>query len=180
MQTDDGSYFVTHATGQNQDIVFVFPTSVTPSTVTHFLIEYQLKSSYANSPGMKLGAWDNTGVLSISGTRTPPATSDTWYTLDVTSNPSIYFWADNSLMIALCDCDTSSTARDISIDVARVTIYTSSGASPVANFSGTPTTGTAPLAVTFTDSSTNTPTSWSWTFGDSNTSTAQNPSPYLQ
>ena len=47
---------------------------------------------------------------------------------------------------------------------------------PVANFSGTPTSGTAPLSVTFTDSSTNTPTSWSWTFGDSNTSTAQNPS----
>ena len=36
--------------------------------------------------------------------------------------------------------------------------------------------GAAPLAVTFTDSSTNTPTAWSWTFGDSNTSTVQNPS----
>ncbi len=47
---------------------------------------------------------------------------------------------------------------------------------PVANFSGTPTTGAAPLAVSFTDSSTNTPTAWSWTFGDSSTSTAQNPS----
>jgi len=47
---------------------------------------------------------------------------------------------------------------------------------PVADFSGTPTTGTAPLAVSFTDSSTNTPTAWSWDFGDSNTSTVQNPS----
>jgi PKD repeat protein len=47
---------------------------------------------------------------------------------------------------------------------------------PVANFTGTPLTGTEPLAVTFTDSSTNTPTSWAWTFGDGGTSTAQNPS----
>jgi PKD repeat protein len=47
---------------------------------------------------------------------------------------------------------------------------------PVANFSGTPTSGAAPLAVTFTDSSTNGPTAWSWTFGDTYTSTTQNPS----
>ncbi|MFH2054851.1 MAG: PKD domain-containing protein, partial [bacterium] len=47
---------------------------------------------------------------------------------------------------------------------------------PVANFSGTPTSGSYPLAVAFTDLSTNNPTSWSWTFGDGGTSTAQNPS----
>jgi PKD repeat protein len=48
-------------------------------------------------------------------------------------------------------------------------------ASPVTNFTATPTNGTAPLAVQFTDTSTNTPTAWSWTFGDDNTSTVQNP-----
>jgi len=47
---------------------------------------------------------------------------------------------------------------------------------PVAGFTGTPTSGTAPLTVTFTDSSINTPTSWSWNFGDGSTSTIQNPS----
>jgi PKD repeat protein len=47
---------------------------------------------------------------------------------------------------------------------------------PVADFSGTPLSGTAPLSVAFTDASTNTPTSWAWTFGDGGTSTAQNPS----
>jgi PKD repeat protein len=47
---------------------------------------------------------------------------------------------------------------------------------PVANFSGSPTSGPAPLSVQFTDLSTNAPTSWSWTFGDNGTSTAQNPS----
>ena len=46
---------------------------------------------------------------------------------------------------------------------------------PVADFTGSPTTGSAPLAVTFTDTSTNSPTSWSWSFGDGATSTAHNP-----
>jgi len=47
---------------------------------------------------------------------------------------------------------------------------------PVANFTGTPTTGTAPLVVSFTDTSTNSPTSWAWSFGDGGTATTQNPS----
>ena len=52
------------------------------------------------------------------------------------------------------------------------------GCSPTvaANFSGTPTSGAAPLAVSFTDLSTGSPTSWSWNFGDGGTSSAQNPS----
>ena len=47
---------------------------------------------------------------------------------------------------------------------------------PVADFSGTPLSGDAPLLVDFTDNSSNAPTSWSWDFGDGGTSTAQNPS----
>lgn len=47
---------------------------------------------------------------------------------------------------------------------------------PVADFSGTPLTGLAPLPVQFTDLSTNTPSSWLWDFGDGGASTEQNPS----
>ena len=47
---------------------------------------------------------------------------------------------------------------------------------PVASFTGTPTSGVAPLLVTFTDTSTNSPTSWSWNFGDGSSSSLQNPS----
>jgi PKD repeat protein len=49
-------------------------------------------------------------------------------------------------------------------------------AAPVADFTGIPTSGSAPLAVKFSDSSTNNPTIWSWDFGDGGTSTAQDPS----
>ena len=42
-------------------------------------------------------------------------------------------------------------------------------AAPLANFTGSPLTGTAPLAVTFTDLSTSPGiTNWSWNFGDGN------------
>ncbi|MEO2144589.1 MAG: PKD domain-containing protein, partial [bacterium] len=47
---------------------------------------------------------------------------------------------------------------------------------PVANFSGTPTSGTSPLTVAFSDSSTGVVTSYAWAFGDGATSTLQNPS----
>lgn len=48
-------------------------------------------------------------------------------------------------------------------------------AAPVANFTGTPLSGTAPLLVSFTDTSTGSVSTWSWAFGDGGTSTAQHP-----
>ena len=47
---------------------------------------------------------------------------------------------------------------------------------PTAAFTASPTSGTAPLAVSFSDTSTGAPTSWAWTFGDGGTSTSRNPS----
>ena len=41
-------------------------------------------------------------------------------------------------------------------------------AAPVADFTGSPTSGTAPLNVAFTDTSSGIPTGWSWYFGDEN------------
>ena len=56
-------------------------------------------------------------------------------------------------------------------------ILLSNSVAPVASFTGTPVSGTAPLKVTFTDASTNSPTSWSWSFGDGSSvnATAKNP-----
>jgi len=47
---------------------------------------------------------------------------------------------------------------------------------PIANFEGTPTTGEAPLLVSFTDLSTGDIDTWNWVFGDGGSSTDQNPS----
>jgi len=54
-------------------------------------------------------------------------------------------------------------------------IISATSAAPVANFSASPTSGRAPLAVTFTNSSSGNVTSYSWNFGDGRTSTGQNP-----
>lgn len=48
-------------------------------------------------------------------------------------------------------------------------------AAPVAAFTGTPTNGTNPLTVAFTDQSTNGPVTFLWDFGDGVTSTDQDP-----
>ena len=47
---------------------------------------------------------------------------------------------------------------------------------PSADFSATPTSGNAPLTVTFKDATSKSPTAWAWNFGDSGTSSVQNPS----
>ncbi|MFA5416236.1 MAG: PKD domain-containing protein, partial [Methanoregula sp.] len=61
---------------------------------------------------------------------------------------------------------STTTVTDGTITVTPVT--------PVASFTGTPVTGDAPLAVTFTDTSSNFPTAWAWDFGDGATATTQN------
>ncbi len=46
---------------------------------------------------------------------------------------------------------------------------------PTSDFSGTPTSGVAPLTVDFTDESIDTVNTWAWYFGDGGTSSEQNP-----
>jgi PKD repeat protein len=60
---------------------------------------------------------------------------------------------------------------------ASTTITVTAAPQPVAaSFTASPTSGTAPLSVSFHDTSTGVPTSWLWSFGDGSSSTAQNPS----
>jgi len=47
---------------------------------------------------------------------------------------------------------------------------------PEASFTASPTSGPAPLGVSFTDTSCGSVAGWAWAFGDGNTSTNQNPS----
>ncbi len=53
---------------------------------------------------------------------------------------------------------------------------TATAAAPVAQFSGVPTSGSLPLNVAFSNSSSGSITSYAWTFGDGGTSTLQAPS----
>jgi len=61
-------------------------------------------------------------------------------------------------------------------DPQVVNLFAFTVAAPTAEFSASPTSGTAALTVNFTDESTGDITSWSWSFGDGGTSDEQNPS----
>jgi PKD repeat protein len=54
-----------------------------------------------------------------------------------------------------------------------ITVY--NPAPPVANFTASPVTGSAPLNVSFTDLSENGPVTWNWTFGDGDGATVRDP-----
>ncbi len=86
-------------------------------------------------------------------------------------NPAAHSFAPGVYTVGLT-C-TFSNAGPASISDSLILTIT---ASSVADFSATPLSGTAPLAVAFTDLSTPTPSAWAWTFGDGATSTSQNPS----
>jgi len=87
-------------------------------------------------------------------------------------HPSHQYTSANTYTVSLTA--TNSSGQDTEMKPSYITV--TGTAPPVADFSGNPTQGNAPLTVNFTDLSTNSPTAWDWTFGDSGTSEAQHPS----
>ncbi len=81
-----------------------------------------------------------------------------WYPWGISVNP-----ADGSCWVA----DTKNHQAVHLVLVPAVT--------PTTAFSATPTSGTAPLTVDFTDLSANLPSSWSWEFGDGESSADEHP-----
>lgn len=86
-------------------------------------------------------------------------------------NPSHTYTAAGTYTVSLTA--TNAYGNNTEIKTGFVTV---NGQAPVAAFTGTPTIGTVPLTVTYTDQSTNTPTAWSWNFGDGGVSSAKSPS----
>jgi PKD repeat protein len=92
-------------------------------------------------------------------------------TTSTAQNPGHTYTSPGTYSVILTATNASGSDTKTRADYITVT----TPASPTADFSGTPTSGSAPLTVSFTDSSTGSPTGWSWDFGDGTTSTAQNP-----
>lgn len=107
-------------------------------------------------PLMYLYGEETLGGQTTPGMRTNEAVS--FFVDGIAATPALAFTWVNSWQ---------STRVDLSV--------TGNTPAPVANFTGNPTSGVAPLTVQFTDASTGTITSRSWNFGDGGTSTAQNP-----
>ena len=86
-------------------------------------------------------------------------------------NPNHTYTLPGTYTVSLTATNAQGSDTKTVTDYVNVTLPTS----PTADFSATPTSGSTPLAVSFTDSSSGNPTGWSWDFGDGSTSTAQNP-----
>jgi len=116
------------------------------------------------------------------------AQSSGWTTrmaFDVFTRANMVYWVPSTTFVQGADgavdaaIDLGYNCSDVASAFAVVGInVTCPGGPPVADFSGSPTSGPYPLTVNFTDLSSNGPTSWSWSFpgGTPSSSTAQNPS----
>jgi len=173
LQADDDSYMVSSATSSGT-VTYEFTTSYTPSQVSRMTFDVKAKSNLGGGLQALLCCWYVEDGYEYEVGTSYLGTSEFTFSWS-TTNMSRYFPSNGHPLIRMCYC-SGGPAFQISADLVKMTLEVAGGGAPVANFSGTPTSGNAPLAVSFTDNSSNTPTSWSWTFGDSTTSTVQNPS----
>ncbi len=176
LETDNDTYMVVDSDSSDHfyGARYTADTNYAPDQVIGITIEYQAKRSLSTTPqGGNVFVRRSNGYWGFQENWLPGTTDSdwTWSTTDVSS----WMSSDGIIGFELCGCPDGSSDYTISSDVMRFKLELA-GSAPVANFSASPTSGTAPLTVSFTDTSTNTPTSWSWDFGDSNTSTSQNPS----
>ena len=150
-----------NGSGANSTLSWDYDVIYTTSS-THYVmwasVQYDTLAAFRSATGQEMNGIDADPLF------TNMSTGD--LTLQ-SGSPCI----DHGVVIPGINDGYSGSAPDIGA-------YEYSGAPqpPVANFTGNPTSGTAPLTVNFTDSSTNSPTSWSWNFGDSGASSAQHPS----
>ena len=111
------------------------------------------------------------GTASRNYSSNVDAKNVTSYTVAGLTNGASYYFAVQAYNATA----TSGYSNEVSAVVPGSTT-----AAPVANFTASPTTGTAPVTVTFTDTSTGSVTTRSWDFGvtstTGDTSTATNPS----
>jgi PKD repeat protein len=102
-------------------------------------------------------------------------------------SPSSWFWefgdGDTSTAKNPTHIYTQSGRYDVLLRVSNVVgtsdrikeQYITIGYPPTAEMKASPTTGHAPLPISFTDLSLNAPTQWLWSFGDGGSSTLQHP-----
>ena len=113
-------------------------------------------------------------TVTFSDTSSGIATSWSWNFGDTgtssSQNPVHTYTTAGTYSVSL-----TATGPDGTDTLTRTNYISVSEAPPTANFTGTPTVGTRPLTVSFTNTTTGVATSWSWSFGDTGTSNQQNP-----
>ena len=127
--------------------------------------------------------------LFIASPTSGTAPLDVTFTDESTGSPASWSWDFGDGNTSTLENPTNTYANDgtysvtlteensLGTNATTMTGYIVVGSTaPVASFTESYTSGTAPLTVQFTDQSTESPTSWEWSFGDGSTGTAENPS----
>jgi PKD repeat protein len=131
-----------------------------------------------------VSTWTETGVTWNTQPTLPASpsaslgavTSGTWKEVDVTSAVSAGGLVSLALSGGSTDLAAFTSREGTSANRPQLVLTLQSAPqAPVAEFSGTPLSGTAPLTVQFTDQSSGAPTTWSWNFGDAANSTQASP-----
>jgi PKD repeat protein len=137
--------------------VATFTTNTSSGTAP---LAVQFTDTSSNAP--TAWSWNATNV---TGNNTP-------FSFSASQNPAHLFGVGN---FSIKLNTTNSAGSNTSTQFTFVNVSAPAVPAPVANFTANVTSGVAPLAVQFTDTSTGTPTAWTWSFGDGNSSTLQNP-----
>jgi PKD repeat protein len=124
------------------------------------------QSNDANYPSFS-NCFDPTVNSCNSGTGDLPDQTENF--MDYASCPNMFTTQQAAEMNSILSNERSAL-------LASTGCSSQSGNAPVADFVGTPTSGTPGTNVQFTDQTTNSPTQWAWTFGDGGTASTQNPS----
>jgi PKD repeat protein len=122
-------------------------------------------------------AWDAVTGSSVAGYTIHYGTAAGNYSSKIDAGNTTTFVVPNlaegtTYHFAVGAYSSSGDESGLSNDVAATVAY----AKPVAQFTASATSGTAPLALNFIDSSSGSITTYAWSFGDNSTSTAQRPS----
>jgi hypothetical protein len=129
------------------------------------------------------------GIINLIGYNYVQANAPSAVILDEAGNPvpgiNIYPYLSSpyQIQLNLQDLDMSMVPSRSRIVLSWPNVQESSGIAilmpgytgPVADFTADKFSGTAPLTVQFTDTSTGDPSGWKWVFGDGNVSREQNP-----
>jgi PKD repeat protein len=164
--TSGGTSSGTSARSTADEYTYTAATTTTPA-VTEITPDYGpvsvatsitiIGTGFTGATGVTVGGTAATNVVVVSSTEitaTTPASSTVGQVDVIVTTPS---------------------GPSASVTADKYNFATTATSIPVPIFSASPTSGLAPLEVTFTDESTGNPASWDWNFGDGNTSTLENP-----
>lgn len=138
---------------------------------------YGVASVDLGAPGTSITTTEPGGTYEVISGTTPAAAHVAGVAALVKSaNPTLTAAGIKEIILSTTDAQPAFAGKTVTggrLNAYRAVFLASR---PVARFSGTPTAGTVPLVVAFTDLSIGAPTKWNWSFGDGTLSTIRNPS----